>query len=306
MQPTYAANVMISTPITSDSAGNIYFGFQVTGTTPLQLQSGIARISATGEGTWIAAAAAAGDSSITEVAQNCAPAVNESQGMVYVAVSNGSTGYLLALNSTTLQPVAQVLLMDPVSGLNATLTDEASASPTSERTATYITACSRAPSVRITTVAGSCISTAGSRKKRFPERSAGTTRRPWSPASWCRPYTGSSSYLLMTKYNDYAGTAGGTGLNRIAILDPNATEYDPVNGNPVMNEVLTILGPTPSTTGAGVKEWCINSAAVDPGQSLHPGQQRGWKVVSLGSEHQHVFAVRGLSRPASGKLTRPR
>lgn len=263
-QPTYAANVMISTPITSDSAGNIYFGFQVTGTTPLQLQSGIARISATGEGIWIGAAAAVGDSSITEVAQNCAPAVNESQGLVYVAVSNGSNGYLLALNSTTLQPAAQVLLVDPVSGLNATLTDEASASPTVGEDGDVYYGVLESPIGENHYRGWLLHFDSRLAQKKIPGAFGWDDTASLVPSFMVPSYTGSSSYLLMTKYNDYAGSAGGTGLNRIAILDPNATEFDPVNGNPVMNEILTILGPTPSTTGAGVKEWCINSAAVDP------------------------------------------
>ena len=48
----YDAAVMINTPLTTDSAGNIYFGFQVTGSTPLGLTSGIARIDVNGQGTW--------------------------------------------------------------------------------------------------------------------------------------------------------------------------------------------------------------------------------------------------------------
>ncbi len=34
-------------------------------------------------------------------------------------------------------------------------------------------------------------------------------------------YTGTSSYLLLTKYNNYAGAGTGDGGNRMAILDPN-------------------------------------------------------------------------------------
>jgi hypothetical protein len=50
------------------------------------------------------------------------------------------------------------------------------------------------------------------------------------------------------------------------VLDPNTTQPDPVIASqPVMKEVLTILGPTPDPSfPAGVTEWCINTAAVDP------------------------------------------
>jgi hypothetical protein len=56
----------------------------------------------------------------------------------------------------------------------------------------------------------------------------------------------------------------GDGQNKIAVLDPNATEPDPITGTTVMKEVITVLGPTPNQGLPGVHEWCINSAAVDP------------------------------------------
>jgi len=69
----------------------------------------------------------------------------------------------------------------------------------------------------------------------------------------------------MTKYNNYAGVGTGDGANRIAILDPRASQTDSISGLPVMREVMTILGPTfESGTSGPVKEWCINTAAVDP------------------------------------------
>ena len=87
------------------------------------------------------------------------------------------------------------------------------------------------------------------------------------PASAVPSYSGTSGYLLLTKYNNYAGV-GGNGLNRVAILDPNDTMVDPVTGTSVMKEVITALGLTldseyPGFPGA-VWEWCINTAAVDP------------------------------------------
>jgi hypothetical protein len=98
------------------------------------------------------------------------------------------------------------------------------------------------------------------------------------PASMVLSYSGTSSYLLMSKYNNYADV-GGDGKNKIAILDPNATEIDPISGITAMKEVLTILGPTPNSGLPGVREWCINSAAVDPAT----------KSVIANSEDGHVY-----------------
>ena len=81
-------------------------------------------------------------------------------------------------------------------------------------------------------------------------------------------YPGPSTYLLMAKYNNYAGV-GGDGVNRLAILDPNDAMTDPISGVSAMRPVLSIAGPrpTPSSSRAtpyAVREWCINTAVVDP------------------------------------------
>ena len=79
-------------------------------------------------------------------------------------------------------------------------------------------------------------------------------------------YTGSSSYLLLTKYNNYYET-GGNGHNYVAVTDPNATMVDPVTGVNVMKVVIEQLGLTQDQNAppGAVREWCINSAAIDPG-----------------------------------------
>src|SRR5262249_11969005 len=85
------------------------------------------------------------------------------------------------------------------------------------------------------------------------------------PASAVASYTGSSSYLLLTKYNNYIGIGTGDGQNRIAILDPGGSQPDAIVGIPVMREVMTVLAPTrDGTTATSRTEWCINTAAVDP------------------------------------------
>jgi hypothetical protein len=88
------------------------------------------------------------------------------------------------------------------------------------------------------------------------------------PSSMVPSYQGPSDYLLMTKYNNYAGNSGGDGVNKIAILDPNVSMFDDIDQTDVMNEVLTAAGVTPDPNfpddPGAVREWCINNAAVDP------------------------------------------
>jgi hypothetical protein len=77
-------------------------------------------------------------------------------------------------------------------------------------------------------------------------------------------YTGSSKYLLLTKYNNYV-EGGGDGVNKIAVLDPNDTQIDPISGATTMKEIMTQACPTPDDHGPGtVREWCINTVAIDP------------------------------------------
>jgi hypothetical protein len=82
------STVMISTPITLDAAGNAWFGFFVTGTNPVGLTSGLARVAPDGTGMWRAASLLANDSGIDRVAMNSAPAIARDGASVYVAASN--------------------------------------------------------------------------------------------------------------------------------------------------------------------------------------------------------------------------
>jgi len=113
---TYVNKVFINTPITSDRYGNIFFGFQVTGNTPQNLQSGIARIDFNGVGTQITAADAAGDGAISKVVMNCAPALSNDHKTLYLAVNSDANGfgYLVALDSRTLATLHVVRLKDVV------------------------------------------------------------------------------------------------------------------------------------------------------------------------------------------------
>ena len=268
---TYAARVFINTPLTIDRAGNVYFGFIATGTTTAGLTSGVARITANGVGSWVGAAAAAADPGIAKVATNSAPALSNDEKTLYVAVNAApvagtvQVGALLALDSTTLAVKSRAVLNDPAAGTRARISDDSTASPTI------------GPDGDV--YFGVLESTFGSHNARgwllHFDATLATLKTPGSfgwddtasivPAAMVPSYTGGSSYLLATKYNNYDGVGTGDGRNRVAVLDPNAVQTDPISGRPVMKEVLSILGPTFETGSAvAVKEWCINTAAVDP------------------------------------------
>ena len=270
-QATFDANVFINTPLTVDPAGNVFFGFMVLGANPAGLVSGIARIGADGSSGWISAAAAAGDAGIDKVAMNSAPALSPDLQTLYVAVNSaagaGATqrGYLLALDSATLAVKGEAALLDPGTGTPARVSDDGTSSPTV------------GPDGEV--FFGVLETVFGSHNGRgwllHFDATLATRLLPggfgWDdtasivPASMVPSYAGGSSYLLMTKYNNYAGIGSGNGANRVAVIDPQASEVDPISGRPIMNEVLTLLGATfESGTSGPVKEWCINTAAVDP------------------------------------------
>ena len=264
----YNGNVFINTPITSDSSGDVYFGYQVTGTVPGGLQSGIARIAPNGTATYVAASTASGDAGINQVVQNSAPAISHDGKNVYVEVSNGSSGYLLSLNSSTLALQSKVALNDPNTGQPAWLDNDGTASPMVGPDGDVYMGVLENPFASNHDRGWMLHFSADLSSNKTPGAFGWDDTASVVPASMVPSYHGTSSYLLMTKYNNYA-ELGGNGVNKIAILDPNHTEVDPVTGATVMNEVLTIAGPTPdaeftATDPNAVREWCINSAVVDP------------------------------------------
>jgi hypothetical protein len=255
----FDGSVFINTPITSDSAGDIFFGFRVSGANPLNLVNGFARIDANGSSIWIPAQGVNGDGN-NQTVENCAAALSNDGKTIYTVIE-GNEAYLLALDSTTLAVESKTELMWPYGG-RALMSSNGTASPMVGPDG----------DVYIGVEDDNGVNYGRGYMLHF-SADLSQTKTPgdfgWDdtasvvPVSMVPSYQGTSSYLIMTKYNNYI-QAGGTGANKVAILDPNATEIDPVTGVTVMKEVLTILGPTPNGQGFGVDEWCINTAAVDP------------------------------------------
>jgi hypothetical protein len=271
---TYDATVFINTPLTVDSSGNVFFGFIVTAPNPAGLISGIARIGADGVGSWAPAAALANDLTISKLAMNCAPAVSPDGRTLYVVVNTArlvnqvQSGYLVALDASTLAVRARVPLRDPGSAggsAPARISDNSTASPTV------------GPDGKV--YIGVLENLSGSHNGRgwllqfnavlgsggVPGGFGWDDTASVVPASMVASYNGASPYLLMVKYNNYRGAGTGDGVNQLAVIDPNVLQSDPISGLPIMREVLTIAGPTfEAGSNVAVKEWCINTAAVDP------------------------------------------
>jgi hypothetical protein len=270
----YLTNVCINTPITADRYGNIFFGFQVTGPTPLNFPSGIARIDYNGTGTWVAASNAASDAGISKVVMNCAPALSNDHKTLYLAVNTGNfgSGYLVALDSRTLTPLARVRLKDAKTPANdALLSDDGTASPTVGPDGDVYYGILENPFPSNNDRGWLLHFNSTLAQSKTPGAFGWDDTASIVPASMVPSYQGSSPYLLMTKYNNYADSGlGGDGVNKIAILDPQNSMTDPISGATVMKEVLTIAGPTPDLNNRNaqhpnaVREWCINTAAVDP------------------------------------------
>jgi hypothetical protein len=266
----FNGTVFVDTPVTADAQGNLFFGFVVTGPNPANVSGGVARIGADGSTSWVAAAAASGDASMTKAAMNSAPALSANGKTLYVAVNAAALpgvpqpGYLLALDAATLATKAKVALKDPLNGATAWVSDDGTASPTVAANGDVFF--------------GVLENQFGSHDGRgwllhfdaalamsFVPGSFGWDITPsLVPSAMVPSYSGSSAQLLALKYNDYNGIGAGTGRNRLAVLDPGATQPDTISGITVMKEVLTILGPTAEGTSGAVTEWCINTMAVDP------------------------------------------
>jgi hypothetical protein len=277
----FNADIRVCTPLTSDSQGNVFFGYRATGSNPLAIEAGIARIGSDGSTSFVSALTATGGLG-SAVALNCAPALSNDDQTLYLGIRRPGSfnGYLVALDATTLSPRTQVLLLDPSSGTMANLYSDGTASPMVAPDGKVYYGVLENPFLS-NADRGWLLQFDANLTPAGPPGAFGWDDTPsLVPTSMVPSYHGGSTYLLMTKYNYYAGI-GGNGVNKLAILDPNDSQIDSHAGATVMKEILTIAGVTPDSAYIAsypdaVREWCINTAVVDPAtHSVLAGSEDG-------------------------------
>ena len=281
--------IFINTPITADTNGAIFFGFRIQQTAPAPLNTtngGFARIDPAGNTTYVLVNTAANDALISRDSHNCAPALSNDGSTLYVAVkgTNSSTATCSAWTRPTFRPV-KVFLRNPNDNQPAVVTDSATASPmVGPDGDVFFGTLANNGSVGFLLHFSADLQT-----KKLPGGFGWDYTAAIVPTNMVPSYSGPSSYLLFNKYNNYAGT--GDGINRIALLDPNVPQIDPLQSNghiADMREILTVIGCTPdaeylTATNTrfpfAVREWCINTAAVNPAS----------KSVFAPSEDGHLY-----------------
>ena len=247
---------------------------------------------------------ASADSTMTKVPHNSAPALSADLGTLYVAVSNGSTD--IWSRSTARRSLRWRACGSPIrsSGLDARLSDNGSASPTVGTDGDVYFGVLENPFGSNHSRGWLLHFDSSLSQSKTPGAFGWDDTASLVPAQMVPSYQGTSAYLLMAKYNNYI-SRGGDGQNKLAVLDPNATQTDPVTLVTVMKEVLTIVGPTPDPNWRrqGVVHQFGGRGSAD---QIHPREQRGRKALPLGSDHEHAIPDGRAHRRASARRTHPR
>ena len=287
------AGIKINTPLTADTAGNIYFGYEVVGTLPTGVDrvgtGGIAKVNVvTGISTYQPVAALRIDYNLTRAAMNCSPVLTPDGKYVYVGFY-GSDSMLAKLETTHLTAVAHVLMTDPsIPTAGTQLGDSSSGAPMigpDGHVFMGVFGSQYRESHGWMLQFDENLNQYDATGRQFPVGAFGwDNTASVVPSSAVPSYTGTAKYLILTKYNNYDYNTG-DGSNKVAVLDPtsNSTSTDRQSGIPVMNEIITLLGPqltNDDTNNPNARyEWCVNSTVVDVNR----------KSAIVNSEDGHVY-----------------
>jgi hypothetical protein len=308
----YNDAVRISTPLTTGADGSVYFGFTVSGPTPANLTGGIARIDAAGHGSWTSAATAAGDPTVIDVVLNSAPALSPDGATLYTTVISPTSSVLVGVDAATLQPRYQATLTDPGSGQPALISQSSSASPTIGPDGDVYYGVLENPFPYHNDRGWLLHFDATLTQTKIPGSFGWDNTVSVLPAKSMPGYHGTSTYLLVSKYNNYFQVGSGDGQNQVAVLDPQVSQPDPfaLFGNAqTMKPVQTVLAPTlqfPEFSQFGIDaryEWCINSAVVDPASGSVIANSEDGQLYRWDLKHNRIAETIRLNAPRSEAYT---
>ena len=235
----YDKAVQITTPLTAGRDGSLYFGFTVTGATPAHLSSGIARIDAP----W--------SRDLDHRGRGRRQAGRRRRGHELrtgaVAVRQDGLHHRHQPHARHAGRARRRHAQAPVPrhaegpGQRPAGPHLAAARPPhrrSDRTGTSTTASSRIRSPTTTSAAGCLHFNATLTHAKTPGSFGWDNTVSVLPARAVPRYHGTSPYLLVSKYNNYLGIGPhGDGRNRVAVLDPRASQKDPYADARVMKAV---------------------------------------------------------------------
>src|SRR5262249_37771583 len=150
-------------------------------------------------------------------------------------------GYLTRLSSTTLAPLAAAHLHDVISGADAFVEDDGTASPMVGPDGDVYFGGLEDPFPANNDRGWLLQFDATLTQNKIPGAFGWDDTPSVVPASAVPSYGGTSPYLVLCKYNNYGGIGTGTGLNKVGILDPFVSFTEPVSGATTMREVITVL-----------------------------------------------------------------
>lgn len=311
--PSTYKNIKICTPITGDSKGNFFFGYYVTDPTGIPSNvlaaigtGGVVKFNTAGRFTFRTAASLVPGTVRPPI--NCAPALSNDGKSVYVGLRAlpTTTAYLVKLNASDPGPrdpsagdqalalQAYVHVVDPYTGANAQMIQESSASPMV------------APDGHVFMgVFGSSWRESHGWMLQFDkdlhQKDNNGILYPvggfgWDdtasvvPASAVPSYTGQSSYLVLSKYNNYHVNTG-DGRNHLAILDPS---------------ILTVLGATnasPIVVSSSASHGFVDGQRVSISGVLGNTNANGSFYVKVTGYTSNTFALysnSALTAPVAG------
>jgi hypothetical protein len=196
-----------------------------------------------------------------------APALSPHGKTVYITVTGPQRNDLVGLNASTLKPEFHVILKDPATGKLAVISGSSTASPAIGPDGDVYYGILENPFPSHDDRGWLLHFNATLSNAKIPGSFGWDSTPSVLPASAVPIYHGKSSYLLVSKYNNYLGLGPhGDGHNEVAVLDPNASQKDPYASAATMKAVKTVLSPVqvPRQSAGARYEWCINSAAIDP------------------------------------------